>query len=315
MPIGEVFGKSIKIIWNHKSLILLGFLAGLATFVIGLIIHFVFDPRLLQDISSSGIDSFLNQLSSDYAVWIAGGSIILFVGFIAAWIINTIAEGALIRGVSESGQGNSLTFGQAWTAGAHLLKQFIAIDTVLFFPAFLILLLIMLTILGTLVALILVGINPGMALEKLLIIASAGGIVTIPLTCMLIPVFIVVYFLRIFAFREAAIAKRNSMDSIHHAFRLIWNRKGSVAILALMLWALGYASRLPFQALSLMLTILSLTIAFSATEDPIINLILTVSGFFIALLSWIVGSVIFTLTSAVWTLSFEDFVEPEGINN
>jgi hypothetical protein len=309
VPIGEIFSKSIQIIWNHKLLILFGFLASLATFVINLVLRLIFESFLLLDFPYSNLDSFFNQLPSEYAAWITGGFILLFVGFVVAWIINTIAEGALIRGISGSRQGIDLTFGQAWTAGVHLLKQFIAIDTILFLPVFLILLLIMLIVFGTLVALILAGLNPGISIGNLLTIGSAGSVVTVPLACALIPVIVLVYLLRIFAFREVALADRNSVESIRNALQMIWTMKGPIAILALMLWALRYAARLPFQLLSLLLIALSLTIPFSAPAKPIPIVVLTLSGVMIAVSTWVIGSVLVVYTSAVWTLAFEEFLE------
>ena len=170
-----------------------------------------------------------------------GGMIGLFFVFILIWIISTIGEVSLIKGVSDFDSGLSSSLGEMLSAGVKLLVRIIAIDTVIFFPLFLILLFQLLAIGGGMIGGFAFLAQPGNNPDELLPIAAVVGLILLFLTILAIPVTILTILFRLLAFRSAILEDLPTRPSIRRAWALIRAKPGEIIIIALLLYAVSYA--------------------------------------------------------------------------
>lgn len=169
-----------------------------------------------------------------------GGTVIFFLVFSIVWVLSTVGEAALIRGVADFDDGRSRSIGELFSSGARLLVRFIAIDTVIFFPFFLILLIEMLIVGGGLIGSILFLIRPGVDPNDLVPIGIVVGLITLFLAVLSVPVLLVTTLFRLLAFRIAALEDLPTRPSIRRAWQIIRGKIGPIAVIFLLLYAVSY---------------------------------------------------------------------------
>lgn len=135
------------------------------------------------------------------------------------WIITTLAEAGLILIVSRA-QTNQPPLGvrALFTDMRHLLWRLIAIDTILFFPLFAVLLTAELMVLAVLASILFGGTFDLQAVAGQL---ALGMLCFLSLLCLAAPVGLVTVLFRLVAFRVAAVENLPTRPSIRRAWQLL----------------------------------------------------------------------------------------------
>jgi hypothetical protein len=325
MEYGNVFKNSGRLIWRHKLLWVLGLflisgsLPGLA--VGHLYARFLASlPTNLLNAATTDdfFEPLLNVVLNPAVVF--GGAGVFFLVFIVVWLLGTIGEAALIRSVADFDDGRSLSFGEMFSAGTKLLVRFIAIDTVIFLPLFLILLIQMLIVGSGLIGSILFLAKSGSNPEEMVPIAFILGLIFIVLSVIAVPILLATMLVRLLAFRSAALEDLRTRPSIRRAWQLIKGKIGEIAIVFLLLYAVSYGVGIVSSLLLLPFTVggsLFLIRPFMEGQlpqqgqvDAFVWLISLAS-----IINLIPGLLYRVFSSAVWTLAYRQWQpdwEPGG---
>jgi hypothetical protein len=169
-----------------------------------------------------------------------GGTVAIFVVFTIVWMVSTIGEAALIRAVADYEDGRSHSLREMLSAGTGLLPRFIAIDTVIFLPLFLIFLVQLLIVGGGLIASTLYLLQPGAVLDNLKPVAVIGGLTVIFLMLLAVPVAIITFLIRLIAFRSAVLDDLPTRPSIRRARQIIRRKIGEIIVVFVLLYAVNY---------------------------------------------------------------------------
>jgi hypothetical protein len=250
MNYSRVFKESGRLLWRHKVLLALGLvlmvgsLPGLAGGHLYARLSLSFQIRLMNA-TGSGLnpDEFFGPIADslfDPALLIVG-TVGLFFLFLLIWMISTVGEAALIRGVADFDEGQTPSLGNLLSAGVRLLGRIIAIDTVIFLPIFLIVLLQMVLLGGGMIGGILLLTRPGSDPADLLPLGVIVGLALLILTVLLFPITIVTLLLRLIAFRSAVLEDLPTRPSIRRAWTIIRGRAAEIIVIFLLLYAAGYA--------------------------------------------------------------------------
>jgi hypothetical protein len=317
MDYTNVFKNSGRLIWRHKLLWVLGLLL-MSGSLPGLVAGHLYLRTVL-----SFPTSFLNATDPEEflmpildivlnPVILLGGTVVLFVVFILVWMVSTIGEAALIRAVADYEAGQSHSLREMVSAGTGLLARIIAIDTVIFFPLFLILLIQLLTIGGGMIAGTLFLVKPGADAGDLVPVGVIVGLVLLFLTFLSIPVTILSLLFRLVAFRSAVLEDLPTRPSIRRAWELIRAKIGQIIVIFLLLYAVSYALSM---VTSLLITPVAIggSLFFIAplmegqlpTQSNIDAFILLTAV--ISLISIIPGLLYRVFSSAVWTLTYRQW--------
>ena len=300
----SLFNESWQLVWQRKSLWVLGALLGISdlTATIGRVLL----GPLIQDVYANSEAWFLDFVNGQlpnpdqfqqFAVQLIGWTLGLSAIFLVVWLIVTWADASLITAVSTN-----TTFSTSLKTGARLIKRFVAIDALVFLPWFLLALLIMLLFGGVIIGSGLIAVQGGE--NTAVTIFLIGLACVVPLSCLLIPLSYASLIFRLLAFRDAALQNRKAREAI----RCTWGngRKHLGTILILLILIVGGVSLInlllnwgavPLSAL--------LTIAQTAG-------ILSVSGLGAILITCVflliillLKAILHALSATIWTLAYQ----------
>lgn len=170
---------------------------------------------------------------------IVGGLLLFMVWFLLIWVVMTIGEGGMIHAAAASHHGRSARFRESLAAGWRLLVPFVAIDTVVFFPLFVLLLVIMLIGAAALFISIIWGVQSGEVTAFILPLIIGGGIALL-LSFLLLPATLLTMTFRSLAFRAAALHNLGVRESIQHTWQLIREKTGPVVVITALIFGLSY---------------------------------------------------------------------------
>lgn len=314
MEMSSLFGQAWRLTWNHKILWLLGFVTGLTGTAPNLFIR-IPGRRILD--SATRID-LLDRLasSSEQPLWILpliGGTIALLVIGILLWLLAVIAEAGVIQSVAWQSDGQSISFGRTWKAGTRYLGRLISIDTIIFFPVFVILLLGLLLASGSLFGAIIYGSTAGNNLSDVFKFIGVAGGGILALLCLVIPVALATFLLRLLAFRSAIIEGKSARDSIRRAWEIARNFPANILALAIMLMVIRYLISLPGSLIDMSAMTVSLGGVFTTNLEmswlASLESLLFNFGFLVQLLTLFIGAVLNVFILVAWTLAYRDWAE------
>lgn len=240
--------------------------------------------------------------------WFFWGAIILFVVVIGFWLVMTWAEAGIITAVDDLAAGQPVTLSQAMRWGGRWLKTFVAIDAIVFFPWFVLALLIMLLVTAVLLGGAFVSLQQA-DLQSVLRIFGVGAICLLPLLCLLPLVSLASVYYRLLAFREAALRRVGARQAVRQTWRRLRQHLGTLLLLGLLVWGLQYLLNWGFSALSLPLYGLA---AIPATMDlSLVGILALAASLAGALVVAFLKGVVYTFTAAVWTLAYRDLIHQE----
>ncbi len=301
MNYGRLFSRSWQLVWHHKFLWLLGLAAGLGS-IISAPLRLAYSTQITQLVTDpTGVtdpawaDALVAGEPDALLSWLLGGTAVLFVISIGYWLLVTVAQGAMIGAVIDWEGERPSSLRLALRHGVGLLGRFIAIDTLVFFPLFILSLALLLLATGGLLSIAYASMQ-GSSIESVMKTMTVGVFCMLPFLLLLIPVGMATSVYRTLAFRDTAVCGTGVRESIRHTWQVIRRQWGAVLVLALLLWGL---QSVPGMLLSVLTALLA---AFTA-----------VSPSATIWLSWIVGlgtavplAVLHAYIAVVWTLAYTE---------
>jgi hypothetical protein len=227
MEYGKIISRSVKIVWQNKFLIILGFLAAIGSGM---------STGSFSNDSSSDFSSNPGQFS-EFGDEIAAFALALVFGLICVallvgivlWVISTIARGGLIAGVDNIESGEKSGFRLAWGAGWHKAGTLLGISLLPAIPA------LLLFVMGLLAMGAYGGIFAMFGEEFAESAGLAGlGIGMAVLACILIPIMLVLSILRNFAERAAMLENHGVIDAYRRGTSVLMANLGEAFILILL---------------------------------------------------------------------------------
>lgn len=322
MDYGQLFKRGWNILWNHKFLWLLGFLAALGGNSISGQASFNFsgggggggsttgpmDPEIEQFFEGLAQGNFPPLPAAFQAIFTA---IIVFICcatlfFIIMYFVRLVAEGGMIHAVVDIEAGRTSSFGQAMAGGRPHLLPFWGTRLLLGLPNFLVALLFFIVI-GSIVVSALrapASFEPRTLLVAVPILLCSGLI--------LFPYSLFIALIIPISQRGIALQRMGVLDSIRHAWQILKQNTAEVLILAViyvlggMLFGIVVALvTLPFVALTALPLIFTI---FEQNAPGFFQIALFVIGIIVAaILSAVLSAVFVSYRSTTFTLAYLDF--------
>lgn len=236
MDYGKIISRAANIVWDHKFLMVLGFLAALGG---GSTFNFDFnsqggDFRGFNPNQMPGGGNFPFDLpfrggfeAAPRLTFLA--LLALCLGFFLAlllFVVSNVARGGLIAAVDAIEEGGRPTFSAAWRAGWHRLWTLLGIGILPAIPFFII---FMVGLLGFLGMTGLRAVNASPAQMGI----PFGGVAAI-LICLLVPVSLLLGLLRTFANRAAMLEGQGTLDAYGRGFSVLMANLGEAILLFLL---------------------------------------------------------------------------------
>lgn len=227
MDYGAIVGRGWQITWNNKFLWVLGFLAALA--------------KISSNFSNSNssLDSGpaeVEQILAATAVALTLMCVFMVIGLIL-WLVSIVARGGLVTAVARIDAGESVTLGEAFSAGTAKIWSLVGMNLLLLLPVFI------LSIIGVAgMFFILAGsgittaalIEDPTALEE--VFAAGIGLFVVcicGLVCGLALLGIFIQFINAFAYRGIMLQEQGAVESISRGWQLLKANAADVIVLAL----------------------------------------------------------------------------------
>jgi hypothetical protein len=323
MNYGRLFTTSWHLTWRYKFLWLFGFLAGMGALTSSLLRltvgphtftsfttnweQWASQPNLVTD----RIDHLLQQITP----WLVNGTIILVILSLLSWLIILFAQGAIIGTAVDFSSGRAIGFGYALNRSLGLLGRFVAIDTIVYFPLFLVLLLIMLIFIGILVGILASALQADATPATLLTPLIIGSLCILPILCLLLPLSLLTATFRALAFRDTAVLGTGIRQAVRHTWTVLKGNLATVLILGVLIW--GLQSFIDLGLRLIMIPIYGLVaapglLALIGQSSPV-TLIILASQFLSILFELsilLVQAIVHTFTAVVWTLAYKEISNP-----
>lgn len=231
MQYGQILARSLSITWRHKYLWLLAIFAGEGAASVGAPSSGTSwqGSSAPNQVTSADWSQLTGWLSAHAALlWTI--AIVMVALFVVLFLVSAVANGALVKGSSEHDAERSFTLGQAWKAG---LASFWPILQLKLFA-----LLVALTSMVVVVGLIAIAFVSGMSGATALSVAAAAVAALVVLAA--IPFWVAFGVALLFAVRAVALDGMSASVALGRGFRLVGRRLGRVALLWLMMLAVGF---------------------------------------------------------------------------
>ena len=229
------------------------------------------------------------------------GLLLAFGQFVLVWLLALLAEAGIIGAVTAVSHNQPTSLRRAIQQGRHWLGRFLAIDLLVFFPWFLIALLMLLVVL--VLALVLASFATSEpSAGAILGTTGLGMTCLIGLAGLLLPVGLVSLWYRLLTFREAVVHEVAGKTAVRQTWQRIRRNFGDVFVLVIMLWGgqtlvLGAFNLLTSPLLTWLTPLTnSGTMALQATSWLALLLV--------TLLVWLVRGGIAAFVAIAWTLAY-----------
>ncbi|NCF64427.1 MAG: hypothetical protein GWP61_00535 [Chloroflexi bacterium] len=246
MDYGNILRRSWDVIWNHKFMLVLGFLAALGSGASGGgggggggDTGYTFDGSEFEAMPE--IAENLGAIIAAASAIILGLVCFFFILAIVLWLVRLTAQAGMIDAAARLDAGEKVSFGEAISAGWHKLGRMVGLNLVLFG------IFILAAIVGVMVLVMGAGATAaGAAASQGDFGAVLGGLGAglIGLICCLMCLFlllgIVVTVLYPFAQRAAVLEDMGVIESIGRGWQVIKDNLGEVIILILLFLLLGF---------------------------------------------------------------------------
>lgn len=249
----------------------------------------------LQSVESLLFSSDLVQMQQLFL----RGLLLAFGQFVLVWLVALMAEAGLITAVSRQDQ--PLTVRQTFRWGQQWLKQFLAVDLLVFFPWFLVALAMFLVVL--ILALALASFATSEVSAGTVLATTALGLACIiGLAGLLLPVGLVSLWYRLLAFRETVLQNVSPRTAVRQTWRRIRQNFGDIFVLVIVLWGgqtlvLGVFN---FVTAPLLTWLTPLT----NSDTMALQVVAWLALLALTLLVWLVRGIITALVAIAWTLAY-----------
>jgi hypothetical protein len=246
MNYGALLSRAWNIIWEHKFLILLGVLVALGSSgggggaSTGGNLSFNRPPaeghlpQLPQMPKMPQIPD-LRTVAPAVGILAVLAITVIAVIVLALWVVSTIARGGLIAGVSAVEEGRTASFAQAWDAGWRKAWRLLGISVLPAIPA------LLLAILGFGAALALGSASRYLGRDFGVPVMGNLGILIAGLSCVLVPLALVLGLLSTFANRACMLENLGVFGSYRRGLEVMLGNLGPALVLFLIQIAIGIA--------------------------------------------------------------------------
>lgn len=300
---------SVQIVINRRWMVLLGLgtgVFGVSISLLWLIIRFKLASNYIVDIN---VEEIFQEATKISLIDVIGGTIIFVLTALVLWLLATLAECALIVTVQNTVSEVPISFGHSIKASWHYLSRLIGVDTILFFPIFLLLMLPFFIVTVSLAGL--VWKSDVISGRQILILVGVVLLLETLLLCLIIFLTLVIFMWRILTFRAVVINALSSWRAIKLGWQLGRQHLGEIILVGLFVLLCRFFAGLPSQILGV-LSFLWLT--FSKADPFIIwvgsgqiKMIIGFIWFTFLIVSVLVGAFLNTFASTLWTLSYREW--------
>lgn len=314
MDIGATISRAISIVWKHRVLWVLGFLAALAGGGGGGGTNFNFPTGSIgQDGRFDDGGLFRNIDPNAILAGLAGLGCVLFIIAIVLWVVGLIARGGLIGAVEQIETTGGTTFGSAWRVGTSKFVPILGLNLLLILP---------LVLVGILAAVLFGG-----AIITIIAGASAmddgrggaglaGGILGLLcfgglFACVAVFVGIAISAVQTFGERAIVLENRRVFDAFGRSWEIVRANLGNIILLALLMFVISLVIGLVVGVISAALFI---PVAFTAIAEAggqgvgAGTVILGALAFLaVVILGALVSALYVAFNSATWTLAYRQF--------
>ncbi len=229
----------------------------------------------------------------------AGGLTAVFIWTILFWVIVTVSEGALIAAVRDAEKGLPVRLSASLQEGWGWLAHFAAVDAIVFFPWFLLTLVVMIGSSTGIIYLFNQVSLPNAAIESGVIGFFGGLLCLLPFLLLILLIAWVTVWYRTLAFRDAALLDHGVKTAVRNPFTIIKKNSNGVIGTTIILWGVVTFSNWIVFGISY-ITFLSVThdsILLSFVDLTAVLLIALIKAFLIA------------FTAAVWTIAYQEWAK------
>ncbi|MCB8979826.1 MAG: hypothetical protein H6657_20640 [Ardenticatenaceae bacterium] len=233
------------------------------------------------------------------------GLLLAFGQFVLVWLVALWAEAGVITAVTHHAS-QPITLRQSLRWGRQWLGRFLAIDLLVFFPWFLIALLMFLVMI--ILALVLVSFARSEPSAGAVLLTTGLGVTCmIGLAGLLLPVGLGSLWYRLLAFREAVLHGVEGRTAARQTWQRIRQNFGDVFVLIVVLWGgptmlLGI---LNFITSPLLTWLTSLTTSDTIALQTMSWLAVTA----VSLLAWLLRGIVTAFVAIAWTLAYQNLKE------
>jgi hypothetical protein len=314
MDFGNLLSRAWRIVWHNKFMLLLGFLAALGSGGGRGNSNFNFgrNDYHLGPGTADDIATFFGR----FGPLILGLICFLFFVAIVLWLLRLTAQAALISSAARLDAGETVTFGDAFSAGVRKLGRMMGINILLYGPFTLLGLLMVaffLSMVGTAVVNEIAG---GSATDIQAVLGSLGvlGACFACLLCLLVPLLILVSAVYPFAQRGAVLQDMGVAASIGHGWSVLKANLADIILLALLFIVIGFVFGIiafvvliPFAILAFGPAIFGLI---AQNSFQVLDALTIAAGVIVmGLVAAAVNSVMVAFRSTAFTLAYQQFLD------
>jgi hypothetical protein len=311
MDYTDIFRQTGHILRHNRALWLTSFLALSLSLVSNLTVRLGGRwamSRLLVNAAALDItlDNLMRRLTQP--ALLVAGLVLLVVWFLLIWVVMTIGEGGMIHAAARAQRGQPTSFTQALSAGSDLLGPFVAIDTIVFFPLFVLLLTIMLIGAAAMILGLILGIQSG-EMVLLFLFLIVGGLIAFFLSLFIVPLTLATITFRNLAFRAAAMQKLGVRESIRHTWQLIRQKTGPIIAITALILGLGYLLGIVSFFITIPLSLMEGVPNFNAMSGPlgpelVLSPLTVVATLLSAVFTFGIQVLTTVVTSTFWTVAY-----------
>lgn len=309
MDYGDLFTRAWRIVWNHKFMFLLAFLATLGA---------------TGSFGSNNFSYSFDDVPTDFGVP-AEEFFVLFWPFVlgllclgifialALWLLRLTTQAGMISAASRLDLGEKVTLGEAFGAGTSKLGRMLGINIVMYGP-FALLVIIFIAVIVAIAATAITGSALGNVDEMAAALSGLGIFLfcILALICIAIPLLVIISIIYPFAQRAAVLEDMGVIDSIRQGWTTVKKNLANVIILVLffLVLSLVYGTVLFFILLPLS------AIAFGPAVISVIMsgvfglsdfILLSCGGLILALITAGLNSILIAFRSTTITLAYQNF--------
>ena len=287
----DIIKRAAKITWRFKYLWIFGFLAGISSGGFS-----SYNSGGTGDYSSPNIQAAtitVKDFLVDNWIWVALVLAVLLLVGLVFFILSVISQGALIGCVDKIDEGEQTGFKDGLSMG---YKKFWRI-LVMGITGGLVLLIAML-ILGVPVALLFYF---SMYVRAIILLLFALVI--------MVPLFVVVFFLNNWGFRYAVIENNKIMPAWKKGFTLFKDNLSTSLIMALLMFCIAMAAGIVFLVIALIIIIPFIVLGFASyivAQGIGVAVVAVMGGVLFLIFAIFINAILSTFQSATWTLMFKE---------
>lgn len=300
MKHGQIFGEAWRWLWQKPGLWLVGIVLSSITLAGTAVRWWLFDyfiGRFIED--PQNLNWLVRRLQFVEGKSVLGWTVLLLAAWLLLWLFMTAAEAGLIEWVLALREKRPFSLRQLFAAGKKWLGTFIAVDTLLFLPWFLVTLAAMLAFTAVIIGLVLSAGNgrspdsvsiAGMMLSFLCLFPF--GVLSL-MTALLAMAF------RPLVLRQIVMQPAGVRAAIRQTWQQCKHRWSDILILLALLWSIAYIFRTGTQFAEMAVITLGW-----ASRALWLTLIRLLGWLLVALLS--VG--LRTWTAVTWTVAWHELL-------